>query len=220
MASNPEPTLEPAGAGRAAARRQRVVDVARCLFSNHGFHGTGIARIATDSGVAVAQIYRDFQCKEDIVASIVAQDCNLMLEREALSAALAAGDAQAIRGWIARVFDPAVRGDRDENIFLEIIAESSRNPRMAAIFRATHDQVCETLCSALTLFAPGDEMTDRRTILAETILTLAFALHHRPLIDNDHINERLIASFKQLIQDQIAALEADSKGQVPTTSAQ
>lgn len=220
MASNRESMVEPAGPGRAEVRRQRVVDVARRLFSAHGFHGTGIARIATDSGVAVAQIYRDFHSKEDIVASIVAQDCNLMLEREALSAALAAGDAQAIRGWIARVFDPAVRGEKDENIFLEIIAESSRNPRMAAIFRATHDQVRETLCTALAVFAPSTEMTERRTILAETILTLAFGLQHRPLIDNDRINERLIASFKRLIRDEIATLEADSKGHGATTSTQ
>lgn len=220
MASNRESMVELTAPGRAETRRQHVVDVARRLFAAHGFHGTGIARIATESGVAVAQLYRDFHSKEDIVASIVEQDCNLMLEREALSSALAAGDEQAIRGWIERVFDPAARGEKDENIFLEIIAESSRNPRMAAIFRSTHDQVHALLCTALTVFAPGPDMTERRTILAETILTLAFALHHRPLIDNDRINERLIATFKRLIRAEIAVLEVDSAGRDPPTSTQ
>ncbi|RZM06398.1 MAG: TetR/AcrR family transcriptional regulator, partial [Sphingomonas sp.] len=38
--------------------------MARRLFVEHGFHSTGIALIAKESGVAVQQLYRDFPSKE------------------------------------------------------------------------------------------------------------------------------------------------------------
>ncbi len=210
MASNRESMLEPAGPGRAEARRQRVVDVARCLFAKHGFHGTGIARIATDSGVAVAQIYRDFGSKEDIVASIVEQACGGMLDNEALSAALDARDEPAIRAWIARVVEPTSPSKLDDSIFNEIMAESARSARMASIFRTAHDRVRATLCSALTLFAPGEEMAESRTMLAETILTLGIGLRHRPLIESSVRNDALVATFQRFIEDEIAKLEGEA----------
>ena len=46
------------GRSRAQQRRDKVVDVARRLFASQGFHATGMAQIAKESGVAVGQIYR------------------------------------------------------------------------------------------------------------------------------------------------------------------
>ena len=60
---------------KAEQRRDRVIEAARKLFIDKGFHGTGIAQIAKDSGIAVGQLYRDFSAKEDIVAAIVNGDC-------------------------------------------------------------------------------------------------------------------------------------------------
>lgn len=59
---------------RAEHRRRLVTDTARKLFMNHGFHATGMAQLAKESGIAVGQIYRDFASKEDIVAAICNAD--------------------------------------------------------------------------------------------------------------------------------------------------
>ena len=64
------PSPPNARAGRATARREKVIQAARTAFKANGFHATGIAQIAHASGVAVGQIYRDFANKEAIVAEI------------------------------------------------------------------------------------------------------------------------------------------------------
>lgn len=53
--------------GKAAARRQSVIDIAIDLFLTHGFTGTTVDMIAERSGVARRTIFRDFPTKEDIV---------------------------------------------------------------------------------------------------------------------------------------------------------
>src|SRR3546814_1502891 len=44
---------------RSAARRQHILATTRDLFVKRGFHQTGMAQIASSSGIAVGQIYRD-----------------------------------------------------------------------------------------------------------------------------------------------------------------
>ena len=57
------------------------MDVARTLFTEQGFHRTGVAQIAAASGIKVGQIYRDFADKEAIVAAIVESDLAAFLQR-------------------------------------------------------------------------------------------------------------------------------------------
>ena len=45
---------------KALLRREKIVSAARRLFIANGFHATGVAQIAKESGIAVGQIYRDF----------------------------------------------------------------------------------------------------------------------------------------------------------------
>jgi AcrR family transcriptional regulator len=74
---------------RADARRRHLVDTARKLFIENGFHATGMAQISEQSGIAVGQIYRDFACKEEIVAAIVSRDCAQLMDAKQLEAAVA-----------------------------------------------------------------------------------------------------------------------------------
>ena len=75
---------------RAEARREKLIEAARALFAENGFHATGMAEIARRSGIAVGQIYRDFAGKEDIVAEIVTRDCALFLSAATLKNAIEA----------------------------------------------------------------------------------------------------------------------------------
>ena len=63
-------TADRVTATRAEQRRARIIAAARTLFAENGFHNTGIAQIAKQSGVLVGQIYRDFANKEEIVVAI------------------------------------------------------------------------------------------------------------------------------------------------------
>jgi len=50
-------------AERANARRERIMASARRLFLINGFHATGVAQIARESGVAVGQLYLVLVCR-------------------------------------------------------------------------------------------------------------------------------------------------------------
>lgn len=205
QASCPEPVRD-----RAEARRARITEAARALFIGNGFHATGVAQIAKASGIAVGQIYRDFEAKEDIVAAIVEGDCYAFLERECLGRAIAAGDEAMVWTWIRQFFRPAaVRGA--EPLFAEIIAEATRNPRIAAIFARKHEDVTETMLAALTLLAPGDHLADRRALLTEFILTLSRGLMQQRLFLPDLDTDRLVAAIVRTIDEKLAAMRGDSR---------
>lgn len=169
-------------ATRADERRRHLIDVARKLFTENGFHATGVAQIATASGIRVGQIYRDFASKEDIVAAITAEDVAAFLDEEGLDAALAARDSAAIREWIDRF----VCFDKPEDkcrLASEIAAEAARNDRIAAIQHEVDAKLKAMLVSAFEALMPGVDCGDRCAATAALVLALAKGLMYRRLVD-------------------------------------
>jgi len=167
--------LPTAPAGRAAERRQHILDTSRRLFIQNGFHGTGVAQIAVASGIKVGQIYRDFSSKEDIIAAIAFRDLSQFLDEAALQRAIDAGDMAAIRQWILAfvTYDEDVEGYR---LMPEIMAESVRNPRIARLQEDISASVKSALTAALAAWAPGADRETARAELADLILTLGGGL--------------------------------------------
>src|SRR3546814_14599432 len=88
---------------RSAARRQHILATTRDLFVKRGFHQTGMAQIASSSGIAVGQIYRDFANKEAIIAAICEADLAAWLVDETMETAVAVGDREGILPWTTRI---------------------------------------------------------------------------------------------------------------------
>lgn len=167
--------LPTAPAGRAAERRQLILDTSRRLFIQNGFHGTGVAQIAVASGIKVGQIYRDFSSKEDIIAAIAFRDLSQFLDEATLQRAIDAGDMTAIRQWILAFvsYDEDIEGYR---LMPEIMAESSRNPRVARLQEDISASVKSALTAALAAWAPGANRETARSELADLILALGGGL--------------------------------------------
>jgi AcrR family transcriptional regulator len=161
--------------GRAAERRQHILDTSRRLFVENGFHRTGVAQISAASGVKVGQIYRDFSSKEDIIAAIALRDLSQFLDESSLERAVLAGDMATIRQWILAfvTYDADVDGYR---LMPEIMAESSRNPRVARLQEEISARVKRALATALAAWAPGKARETARSELADLILTLGGGL--------------------------------------------
>ncbi|MGI4730252.1 MAG: TetR/AcrR family transcriptional regulator [Janthinobacterium lividum] len=184
-------------AERAEERRRHLLDTARTLFAEHGFHQTGIARIAEASGIKVGQIYRDFDSKEAIIAAIVEADIIGWLEEDVLAAAVLAHDLPAIRRWIARF------GDCDETLdecrmMTQVVAESARNERIAAIHRAVDERCRASLTAALSALAPGCCRAEDSALLVEFILIVGFGAAMRRAIHPEmptHAFGRLLRSM-------------------------
>lgn len=170
-----------APASRAAIRRDRIIQAARKLFIENGFHATGMAQVAKTSGIAIGQIYRDFASKEEIVAAMVEADCGRLMMYEKLQWAIDAGDVGSVRAWLHEFVEPSDDPD-DAPLFAEILAESARNERIRDIFRHNHDELRDHMDAALALIGPGDALAPRRTILADVISTLSIGMMHQMLM--------------------------------------
>ncbi|OBK71807.1 TetR family transcriptional regulator [Mycobacterium sp. 1274761.0] len=84
-----------------ADTRQRLVDVAVDLFTQHSFAGTSLQMIADEMGFTKAAIYYHFRTREELLAAVVEP------MREQLSGIVAAAEAQ--RSATARA-DHMLRG--------------------------------------------------------------------------------------------------------------
>ena len=193
------------GPTRADLRRRRITQAARKLFVANGFHATGMAQLARESGVAIGQIYRDFASKEDIVAALVTTDCDALMMYEQLDEAVAAGDSAGTRAWLRDLLDPG-EGRDNARLFAEIVAESARNDRIAAIFHAKHDQLREHILAALALLAPGPDKAARRAVMTEALMTLSLGLFQYGFMAPERDIAPVLAALGQLVDRELAAL--------------
>ena len=192
---------------RAEVRRRKLINSARVLFVGKGFHATGVAQIARESGIAVGQIYRDFASKEEIVAAIVEADCARFLSTEALNSAIAAGDEDQVLAWLCRLLE--FDGDSDgHRLFAEILAESSRNARIAAIFTEIQSELRTNILAALTLLAPGEERNVSRAIVADMIMTFSSGLFHQRQMYSIEESLPVMRHLQRLIRSQVLKLRA------------
>lgn len=131
VSSNAKPTPE--------ARRQQILDAACDVVRQAGFHGASMAEIAKAAGLSVGQIYRYFENKEAMVAAIVAQDLAEMREKfaelESRPGTLLDAMVDHIDEAVCKCYDP-----RRAPLVLEVMAEASRNPKVATIVRAADEQ--------------------------------------------------------------------------------
>lgn len=190
--------------GKANARRAKVVQAARELFVEHGFHATGIARIAQVSGVLVGQIYRDFANKEAIVAALVEEDLDRCLRPAELCAARESGDRAAVRAWLRRYVSGAEIPD--VRMVMEIMAESARNDRIADVFREVDSRMHAQLTAALSDLAPPGAAPARIACLVDAVRIMGGGSFHHWLSDGTGPAEPVIDMLMRLIDREIAAL--------------
>ena len=55
----------------AEKRRESIIDVAKRLFAQHGFHGVSIDQIVKAVGVSPSILYRHFKSKEELYAAVL-----------------------------------------------------------------------------------------------------------------------------------------------------
>ena len=184
-----------------------MIQAAREAFAANGFHGTGIAQIAQASGVAVGQIYRDFANKEAIVAVIVERDLEDFLSERGLCAAGATGDPEAVRAWIGEFV--ACEKPESGRLIAEVMAEATRNERIAEIVRNLQERMRREMTAALRLLVPDSVPSEQFDCLAEMIQTISTGVFHRRIIDSDQPSREAIASLIGCINSAIDKLQAE-----------
>ena len=187
---------------KAEQRRKQVLDAARVVFRDQGFHGASMAEIAAEAAMSVGHIYRYFDNKEAVIIAIVERDLQLaketidrMLQDPAgVPAAMVAGVDEGVAKMLDR---------QDAALFMEVMAEAARNPRVAHSARQQHESAQD--CLAL-LFkgekVEGATVGDGSFTSAQAVdlLTLVFSgLRVRAIQDPTADAAMLAATIKNFV---------------------
>lgn len=131
-----EMTATPPESDRTVQRRNQVLDAAAICFRNHGFHGASMAQISKTAGMSPGHIYHYFGSKEAIITAIVERDIEEMVEWTEIFYTL----DNILQTMVDSVSCGIEANTQRDNaaLMLEIFAESSRNPQIAATLQKSH----------------------------------------------------------------------------------
>lgn len=119
---------------RAQHRRTQVLDAAAVCFARSGFHGASMAEISKQAGMSAGHIYNYFDNKDAIIMAFVAMRMEHVNEK-LLNVSQQADPLEYMCTEIAEIVDEQL----DTALWgmsLEIYAEASRNPVIAAALQA------------------------------------------------------------------------------------
>ncbi|MBJ7221324.1 MULTISPECIES: TetR/AcrR family transcriptional regulator [unclassified Brenneria] len=114
-------------------RRDQIIAAARLCFRRSGFHGAGMAEIAKHAQLSVGQIYRYFANKDAIIEEIVSR----IVSNKLLFLTLGENRTSQMAKMLSerRLSGDESSREEDQALMLEVTAEATRNPRIAAILQ-------------------------------------------------------------------------------------
>nr|WP_315395949.1 TetR/AcrR family transcriptional regulator [uncultured Duganella sp.] len=122
---------------RAQNRRNQVLEAAALCFARSGFHGASMSEISKQAGMSAGHIYNYFDSKDAIILAFV--------EREGEYVTGMLRDLQARDDPLQTMLDDAPRHINETldpqpwHVPLEMYAEASRNPVIAAKLRVAEE---------------------------------------------------------------------------------
>jgi TetR/AcrR family transcriptional regulator, repressor for uid operon len=129
-----------------ADRRARILDAAERSFCRSGFHRTTMQDVAAEAGMSPGNLYRYFPSKDALVAGLCERD-RVSLGREFSELGATTGDfLAAFRALGRRHFEEA--NTAKAKLCLEIWAEATRNPAIAALQADFDNTLVEQLAAA------------------------------------------------------------------------
>ena len=189
---------------RAEVQRERILCAAQKCFIEHGFHAASMANIAEAAQMSAGLMYRYFENKSAIVRAIVErqlQDGRAQIEQLHSSADLAASILQTYRSWLAR--DPAVMNPA---LYLEMSAEATRDPQIAAALQDSDERIFEALQAWMTgdrddrgLGLPPDIASGRARLLMQVWSGLAVSAVRHPNQDPAAMREVIEKFVSRLV---------------------
>ena len=183
---------------RSRRRRRQVLDAAEVCFRRHGFHAASMAGVAAEAGMSVGHIYRYFENKEAIVAAIVERDLQDAAAQFAQMREAPQGVVAAMVDGLDECVDRAANRQASA-LFLEVMAEAGRNPKIAEMAAAEHGATRQWL---MALFASGRgaELSESQIAdLADILLLFIAGLRVRAAFDPNIDHERMVRLLSKII---------------------
>lgn len=113
----------------------KLITAAVSCFADKGFAATSVREIAAQAGVSLGALYTYFRSKDDLILSIITdeQKASLITFDEPYSSS----HLQRIYDVIALCLDEVGYPSSHNRMWVEIMAESSRNSRVRELFIAS-----------------------------------------------------------------------------------
>lgn len=122
-------------------RQDEIIVAARRCFRASGFHAASMSQIALEAQLSVGQIYRYFASKDAIIEEMI---------RRIIDYRIAEMESNAQTQHIPQVLAwRQTLSDDDDALMLEVAAEATRNPRVAAMMAQADARMYETACAHL-----------------------------------------------------------------------
>lgn len=181
---------------RAQRQRERILEAARLCFVKRGFHGASIADIAGEADMSPGLMYRYFVNKNAIIKAII--DRQLEFGRRELEGIQSADDL--VHG-ILNAIDRWRSGSADQMsapLFLEITAEATRDPEIAAAVHAADTHIKNHLLAAMQRTAASNaafketrKANARVMLLLSVVEGLAIRATRDPHLDRELVRSAL-----------------------------
>jgi AcrR family transcriptional regulator len=192
-------------ADRSEIRRRQILDAAVECFRRQGFHGTSMATISKVAKMSVGHIYHYFENKEAIISAITQMDVQDLLtifsDFNRADDILQSMKAEC-RAGIERHADPQAA-----TLDLEIVAEATRNPKIAAIVQESDAVKRKTVIDTIRrgLAARGRQIDDqelaaRFELIAAMFEGLSIRVIRNPQLDRAAIFHRFQQVFEELLE--------------------
>ena len=182
----------------AARRTQQVLEAAESCFRSHGFHATSMAQIAAAAKMSVGHIYRYFSGKDEIIAAIVERDVHAaMADFDSVEEDTEGVFPAFYRHWRAKFEWIA---DRTRScLWLEILAETARNPRTAQVVREARSSLAERMCALIAVGAPGQWPPEEIRQKVNLLMMMMDAAAFRTISDPEYDPGRAANQFLDFV---------------------
>jgi AcrR family transcriptional regulator len=158
----------PAGRLPAAARRRQLLDVARLLFAERGFHDTSVQELADRAGVTKPVVYQHFQSKRALFLELLrATGGELLTAVEEATSTAATPHAQVVAGFQAYFHWVAATPGGFDVVFS---GEARRDPEFLAEVMAAETGIADAIARHIAVEGLGAE---HRRLLAYGIVGIA-----------------------------------------------
>lgn len=129
------------------AKRQQIVEAAMICFAKNGFHATSTAQICAQANMSPGNLFHYFPTKDAIIQAIAELD-----RTETLAALDQLSSTQNVIEGLQELAKSALVAARDPvfgPVGLEVLAEASRSPAVAALFSSSQDTALRGLRDVL-----------------------------------------------------------------------
>ena len=181
---------------RQKARQDDIIAAARRCFRHSGFHAASMSQIAAEAKLSVDQIYRYFNNKDAIIEEMIRRIIDHRIaEMEGKTQTHLMPHMLAWRETLS---------EDDDALMLEMSAEATRNPQVAAWLKAADERMFNNACEHLRKTYP--ELSESRIrCCVEVMAVMVEGTIYRRQIPQQVASDEMEKIYQEIINMLVSA---------------